>query len=232
MTRLVTIAVAGALMIAVAGCGSPAAPQKVNACLPDDRPVVQAVPGAGQKADTIVLAKCIRSNEYETTTSGDWVNSWCVTTWKVLKVEQGTWPESTLSFKFVDRWQMPKKGVPSMKPTPPYHVGAMRAFHIDTRRWPTIVADESRSQIPPHGPVSRPAYAVGSPESEVLYERISDAARKFTWTVRGVNGPAHVTEQYGHLFVVEVETLDDSFAVAVNDETMEASWAEAADLPK
>jgi hypothetical protein len=219
-------------MIVAAGCGAPMPPQKVNAYLPGNAPVVQAAAGAADKADTLVLAKCVQSREYATTTAGDWVDSWYVTTWKVLRVERGKWPEEAVSFKFLDRWPLPKRGVPSIKPPMAYHVGAMRAFYIDTRREPTIVADEARSQIPPHGSVTRPKYDIGSPESEALYERISDAARAFTQKERRVTGPANVVEQYGHWFVVEVETLDDSFAVVVNDETMAVTWAESAEVPK
>ena len=209
---------------------APEPPQKVNAFLPENKPVVQAAREAAGKADTLVVAKCVQCREYETTTAGPWVESWYVSTWKVLRVERGKWPEESVSFRFLDRWPMPKRGVPSVKPTMPYRVGAMRAFHIDTRKGATIVADEARSQIPPHGRVTRPAYDAGNPESELLYGRISDAARAFTQKERRVTGPAHVVEQYGHLFVVEIETLNDSFAVVVDDRTLAVVWADAASL--
>ncbi len=220
------------LMIAAAGCGAPVPPEKVNAYLPGNVPVVRAAAEAAKKADVLVVAKCVRCREYATTTAGDWVNSWYVATWKVIRVERGSWPTGVVSFKFLDRWPLPKRGVPSIKPSMPYHVGAIRAFYLDTKYGPALVADEARSHIPPHGPVTRPVYDVGSPESQALYERISRAARAFTQKERRVTGPAHVVEQYGHLFVVEIETLDDSFAVVVNDETNVVTWAESADAPK
>jgi hypothetical protein len=219
------------LVIAAAGCG-PQVARKVNVYLPRNLPVSGAGLEASRKADTLVLAKCVRSEEYATTTAGDSVNSWYTTTWKVLQVERGRWPEETISFVFRDRWQLSKSGTALRTSAVPYYVGAIRAFYIDTRGRHTIVADEARSRIPPHGSVTRAEYDIDNPELRQLYERIANAARAFVQHEWGVTGPARVTEQYGRSFVVEIETPSDSAAVVVNGETMAVRWADPNDAER
>ncbi len=217
------------LIVVAAGCGPLQPPHAVNAHLLGNVPVERTGLEPSGNADTVLLAKCTESQEYATTTSGDWVNSWYVTTWSVLRVERGKWPEDTLSFIFCDRWRPAKLGILSNKAATPYYAGAVRAFYLDTRRKPTIVADQVRSRIPPHGNVTRAEYDVTNSELRLLHERVGAAARDFVQNARGVTGPSTVSEQYGRSFVVEVEAGKDSLAVVVNGETLAVRWADPND---
>jgi hypothetical protein len=221
------------LVLIVAGCGAPQPPEKVNAFLPKNMPPVAAGSQIGDKADALVLARCTKSHEYATTVDGDWVNSWCLTTWGVLRVERGKWPPEMLSFVFCDRWRVPKTGMTWRKPPIPYYVGAVRAFFIDTAGGkPTIVADEARSRILPYGTVTRPSYSGREPEAGEFFNRIVDMARAFVMQERGVHGMASVTEQNGRWYVVEIETGNESIAVVVDAESWIVKWADPADEPK
>jgi hypothetical protein len=214
------------------GCGAPQPPQKVNAYLPANVPLVGAGTEACATADAIVLGKCAQCREYATIVQGDWVNSWYVAQWRVLRVEQGQWPDRTISFVFVDKWPAPDSGIMVKKAPMPYHVGAVRAFCLDMKGQPTIVADQSRSRIPPYAPVTRPTYNVSDPQIVTFYERIANTAKAFVRRERSVTGPADVTEQYGRLYVVEIETVSDSLAVVVDGDTWAVQWADPADAMK
>lgn len=242
------------LAIAAAGCGAPEPPQNVNAYLPKNVPVIGAGIEVCDKADTLVLAQCTQSKEYATIVEGNWVNSWCVTAWKVLQVERGKWPQETISFIFCDKWPTPQPGIMVRKAPIPYYTGAIQAFCIDTADAKTtivatrpnpggptyvlsadrkcmIVATQPRSRIPPHGPIQWPTYDVRDPNSRDLFGRIVDAAKVFVHQQRGATGTANVSEQYGDLYVVEIKTDDNSWAVVVNADGLAVKWADPADAP-
>jgi hypothetical protein len=233
MTRLPHLIMGTLLMIAGAGCGAPAAPHRVNAYLPKCLPVVGIGLEAAEKADTLVLAQCAHSEEYATILEGKWVNSWYVTQWKVLRVERGEWVQPTVTFVFLDRWLAPKLGAPALNKTPvPYYVGAVRAFCIETKGKAIIVADQSRSRIPPYGPVTRPTYDMSNPEVPEMYNKITNAAKAFVWNQRHVMGPVNVTEQYGRLYVAEMDTGSQSIAVVVDADNVSVQWADPSDVTK
>lgn len=227
-----TVVLAG-LIVMTAGCWTPAPPHRVNAYLPDNVPVAAISLDNAKEADVLVLAQCARSEEYATLLEGKWVNSWYVTQWKVIRVERGKWPQQSITFAFLDKWLAPQMGVAAVNKAPvPYYVGAVRAFCIKSGGRPTIVASQSRSRIPPYGPVTRPLYDANNPEAPAFYERIYSAAKAFIWNERHKMGPVHVTEQYGRLYVVEVDLDSQSIAVVVDADSLTVQWADPEDIPK
>jgi hypothetical protein len=220
------------LAIAVAGCGAPRPSEKINAYLPQNVPVVDAKPEVREKADVVLLAQCRRVREYSTELDGKWVNSWYATTWKVIRIERGKWPQDTLIFYFRDRWPAPGSGILLDRAPPRYYVGAIRAFNVDSRGSPTIVADEARSRIPPHGSVARPIYNSSDPAAVDLFERIENAVRAFVWKEIGVIGAVYVTEQYGTQYVAELRTNSRSAAVVVDGDSLAVRWADPGDTTR
>jgi hypothetical protein len=242
------------LMWMAAGCGTPAPAQKVNAHLPKDVPVLDADPQACNKADTLVLAQCAQRLEYADIIKGDRVDIWYVTQWKVLDVGRGKWPYETVSFVFREERRMQKSGVLLEGSPIPYYVGAIMAFCIDTAGGKTtiaathpdaggptyvlsydnstIIASQPRSRIPPHNPSQRPIYDMRDPNSNDLYGRITDAARVFVRQQVGATGAVNVSEEYGVLYVVEIKTEKDSWAVVVDRDSLAVKWADPTDAQK
>ncbi len=199
------------------GCGPPVPPQRVNAVLPKNR----RLPGESQddcdSADAVVLAQCTQRQEYATTVRGNWERHWYVTRWQVVRVERGQWPHASIAFISYYSWPTPESGILLTASYPAYYKGALMAFCIDTSQHrPTIVAQEERSRIPPHGKPRRPPRVFYDLDKNSIYNDVMAAARRFIGKDRGRIMPRRVVEEYDDFYVVDIGNALESAVVTVD----------------
>jgi len=204
--------------LAVTGCGAPAPPQRVNAVLPKNVPVYEP-PGVCDRADTVVLAQCTQRQEYARTVWGNWARHWYVTSWRVVLVERGQWPHTSVDFIAYDGRPTPGSGIilrmPRM-PFPVYYRGALLAFCIDTSQpRPTIVAQEERSRVPPYGRLQLPPREFYDPVEGSIRNAVMAAVRQFVGRDQDKIRPLRVIEEYGNFYVVEVGSALEPEVVTV-----------------
>jgi hypothetical protein len=216
---IATFIVSACVGLGVIGCGPPAPPGQVNAVLSRDLPIYREEPEVCDKADTVVLAQCVQRQEYAKTVRGDWERHWYLTSWRVVGVERGRWPDASVDFIFYESWPTPESGIVlDLRAGPPvYHRGALTAFCVDTsQRKPVVVAQEERSHIPPHGRPRRPArdFYIRRQESRI-YQQIIAAVDQFFENNHHRWGMREVVEEYDGFYVVEVSNALGSEAVTV-----------------
>lgn len=214
---IATFIVSVCVGLGVAGCGAPAPPQRVNAVLPDNLPAYRGSQEDCDKADAVVLAQCTQRQEYAKRVSGNWERHWYVSTWQVVRVERGRWPDGSVDFIFYERWPTPESGIVlDLRAGPPvYYRGALMAFCIDTsRRRPTVVAQEERSRIPPHAKLRQPPRDFRREENDVHRQIIAAVDRFFENDPRKL-GMRQVVEEYDGFYVVEISNAVESEVVTV-----------------
>lgn len=214
------IAWAGPALLAsliVAGCAMPVPPLAVNAVLPRNATVLTADPDVCAAADALVVAQCTRVEQYHSAVKGNWVRSWYLAQWHVLRIERGAWPQETVNFVFHDRGPTPESGIVLGAAPRVYYGGAVMAFCIDTSKSPpVIVAQQPRSRVPSHGTLRRPRYDPRDPQSAAIFQKVLNVARAYLRRTSSGAGALTVTEEYDAFFVVEVKRSDGSVALQVD----------------
>ena len=156
----VLVAACSAALVVAAGCRSNKVPQpprpwpEVNACVPDQLPLVFDQEGEG---DTRVLARCRSCDNFWRKTRGDWEYTWMVARFDVLDVERGAWAASTLSFICWDSWPTPESGIMLGKPVWPYRRDNRLAFELDTSGQPARIVGQTLVYDPYMAPATQPA---------------------------------------------------------------------------
>ena len=136
------------VQFALLGCRSSTQPSAPTP--PAPAPVVNArldkhVPlysRTGKTGDACLLARCRSCDEFGKRTKGDWIHTWVVARFDVLNVEQGTWPETNLSFICYDAWPTPESGIMLKKALWPYRPDTTIRFWIDTTVQPPTIVDQ------------------------------------------------------------------------------------------
>ncbi|MGD8452010.1 MAG: hypothetical protein PVJ57_09355 [Phycisphaerae bacterium] len=155
--RLAVLLVVGAL-VAAGGCYSSGPPRppgplpKVNVVLADELPYEGSV-AAG---DTRVVALCRSCDAFWKKTRGDWEYTWRVARYDVVAVEQGSWPDPTLSFIYWERCPTPESGIMLSQPPALYWKGVTLAFELDTTQTPAVVVGQALRHDPRGEPPTPP----------------------------------------------------------------------------
>jgi hypothetical protein len=217
---IASCAVSVLLGLAAAGCGAPAPPQQVNAVLPGNHPIYGEPRGDCAETNAVVLAQCTQRQEYAKTVRGHWERHWYVTSWRVVRVERGPWPDTSVDFIAYDSWPTPESGILLKAPVAEYYRGALLAFCIDTSQpRPTIVAQEKRSPIPPHGKLHSPPRDFYDRDEGSIYKPVMAAVRQFLVDNRRKLGGYRVLEAYDDRYVVEVLNAEGSEVVTVEKDS-------------
>jgi hypothetical protein len=142
-----TVSASAALAVLLAAGCQPRPPEPVTA--------VQApLPDPGEpwpKGDTTVLARCVKTDHYATTTRGKWRTTWFFHKLRVIRTERGHCPHSELRLVRPERWPLPGSNIWVKKARNPYQLGQVLAIALDTTKNPAqIVGHERRSCLPPH----------------------------------------------------------------------------------
>jgi hypothetical protein len=107
--------------------------------------------------DAVIVARCRSSEQFGLTRSGNWNHYWYVVTSDVTGVEQGTWPEPTLSFICFDAWPTLESGIMISKAIWPYRPDVRMRFWLDARRSPARIVGQQVLFDPGTAGTSRPA---------------------------------------------------------------------------
>lgn len=211
-----TCIVSACVGLGAGGCGPPAPPQRVNAVLPKNLPIYREEPEACDKADAVVLTQCTQRQEYAKRVRGNWERHWYVTSWRVVRVERGQWPDASVDFISYESWPTLESGIVLEALPPVYYPGALLAFCIDTsQRRPIIVAQEERSRIPPHGKLRQPPRGFYDRGKSGTYDAVVAAATQFARSSEGKMLPRGVVEEYDDFYVVELGNALESQVVTV-----------------
>jgi hypothetical protein len=225
---VVTFIVSVCLGVGVAGCGPPAPPQRVNAILPKNLPAYRGSQEDCDKADAVMLAQCTLRQEYAKRVQGNWEQHWYATSWRVVRVERGQWPDVSVDFISYESWPTPESGIILEALLAVYYRGALLAFCIDTSQdKPTIVAQEQRSRIPPHGKLRLPPRDFYDP-GKVIWRDVMAAAMEFARSTGGKMLPRRVIEEYDDFYVVELGNAFEWEVVTVKKGTYEVQPVEPA----
>ncbi len=166
MKTLVVAASAALAVLLAAGC-QPHPPEPVTA-------VLAPLPDPGQpwpKGDTTVLARCVKTDFYATTTRGQWRSEWFFYRLHVIRTERGRWPHSEVKLVWRKRLPLPGSKWRYKMAADPFHLSGVFAIDLDTSKSPAqIVGHERRSCLPPHAKLTLSAL---QKPSKVMLDRMT-----------------------------------------------------------